>query len=110
MPSLTLMMFVALSAAALQPAVSTQDDADLRGTAGVCIRWADDPDHVADAVVVVGSGNAELDQAMPPSNMKWKRHSSPNYKGEWIGVWMAVNEPGSNRPLPRCNALPLRKH
>ena len=86
-------------------------DAGLRGSVGVCIRWGIDPNHIADAVVVVGSGNPTLDQAVPATikNMEWQRPSSTPYKGEWVGIVMAVDENLPNQPLPNCDGLPVPK-
>jgi hypothetical protein len=82
---------------------------EVRGTAGVCIRWADDPDHVADAVVVVPSGNDALDQALPASvkTMRWPRPTGD--KGEWMGITIAVGEGPASQTLPSCNQLPRPK-
>jgi hypothetical protein len=85
-------------------------DADLRGTAGVCVRWGRDPKHVEDAVVVVSSGNPTLDAALPATirNMVWDRPTSPDYKGGWIGIVMAVAGAPVDIPLPDCGKLPRR--
>ena len=83
-------------------------DTDVRGSVGVCIRWGSDPHHVADAIVVVGSGNPTLDRAVPDTikNMEWERPNSPTYHGEWIGIVMAVDGSAPNLPLPSCDGLP----
>jgi hypothetical protein len=99
----------ALLLAAGTPApAAADDDADLRGTAGVCIRWGADPHRVEEAVVVVSSGNPTLDAALPPTilNMPWERPASPGYRGEWIGIVMAVAGAPANIPLPKCDTLP----
>lgn len=79
---------------------------DLRGTAGVCVRW-DGPTHVADAVVVVSSGNPTLDRALPDTirNMAWQAPDPP-YHGEWVGITMAVAGAQASMPLPSCASLP----
>ena len=85
------------------------DNADLRGTVGMCIRW-DGPAHIGDAVVVVSSGNPTLDAAMPATvkAMEWKRPNPP-YSGSWIGITFAVAEGTTNMPLPDCTKYPLPK-
>ncbi|HEY0414479.1 MAG TPA: hypothetical protein VGD66_15195 [Allosphingosinicella sp.] len=99
---------IAVGPAGAAQAAPQQGDADLRGTAGVCVRWGADPKHAAEAVVVVSSGNPTLDRALPPTilNMEWERPASPAYQGEWIGILMAVAGAPANMPLPDCGKLP----
>ena len=83
----------------------------LEGSAGVCIRWAEDPHHVADAVVVQSSGNRALDAALPASivAMDWPAPTGEDYAGEWIGIRMTIGSaPAADEPpLPDCSDLPL---
>ena len=69
-------------------AATMQADAavDLSGTTGVCIRW-DGPEHIGGAVVVVSSGNAVLDAAIPSTleNIRWQRPDPP-CRGGWLGI------------------------
>jgi TonB family protein len=89
---------------------ASQSNADLRGTAGVCIRW-DRPAHVADAVVVVSSGNPKLDAALPDTIRAMKEWPAPDaYDGGWVGINFAVaGDPGNDRPLPDCSQYRLPK-
>lgn len=81
----------------------------LSGAAGVCVRWADDPHHVAEAVVVNSSGNPTLDAALPESieAMTWPAPTSPDYAGEWVGIRIAVGGSPSGGVQPDCSTLPL---
>ena len=99
--SLTLL---SASAAGAQPPATQEEDDSLRGTVGVCIRWGADPNHVADAVVVVPSGNPTLDDAIPNTirAMTWERPAH-DYHGEWVGITMAVSGGTSKIPLPTCD-------
>ena len=96
-----------LAALAADSAPADVAAGELKGTVGVCVRWAADPHHVAEAIVVVPSGNKRLDEAIPRSveAMKWDRPTG-KYRGGWIGINMAVGEPGTDRPLPSCTHLP----
>jgi hypothetical protein len=87
---------------------AAQDDADLKGKAGVCVRWGIDSKHVEEAVVVVSSGNPVLDQALPHTltSMEWPSPASPPYKGEWVGIVIGVAGADSSGPLPKCDRLP----
>jgi hypothetical protein len=93
-------------AALLEP----DGEVDLRGTAGICVRW-DGPTHVADAVVVVSSGNPALDAALPETikAMEWQRPAPP-YAGGWIGITMAVEGAADSIPLPNCAELQAPDH
>jgi uncharacterized NAD(P)/FAD-binding protein YdhS len=88
---------------------ATDDNADLRGTVGMCIRW-DGPEHIGDAVVVVSSGNPTLDAAMPATvkAMKWNRPNPP-YSGGWIGINFAVAGGATDSALPDCTKYELPK-
>lgn len=99
-----------LSGQAGQPTAPSEPS--LKGTVGVCVRWGDDPDHVAEAVVVVSSGNPILDDATPRSvrGMEWPRPTGNSYNGGWIGVNMSFEEDTpENWPLPNCASLPQPK-
>ena len=86
-----------------------QSNADLRGTAGVCIRW-DRPAHVADVVVVVSSGNPILDTALPDTIRALKEWPAPDaYDGGWVGINFSVDGDKDNRPLPNCAEYRLPK-
>lgn len=100
-------VFMLLAAGAVAVA-APGDDTDVRGSVGVCIRWGRDSHHVADAIVVISSGNPTLDRAVPDTikNMEWERPSSPSYKGEWVGIVMAVDGSAPNESLPNCDRLP----
>ena len=78
----------------------------LGGTAGVCVRWGEDQEHVAQAVVVESTGNAQLDE-MIASSVKTMKWPSPGegYKGEWIGVSLAVGGAAPISTLPNCALL-----
>ncbi len=89
--------------------VATPTEAQFKGAVGVCIRWADDPEHVAEAVVVWPSGNAALDAATPATvrGMTWPRPAGPDYRGEWIGVVLRVGGAPAPPGLPKCDGLPV---
>ena len=103
------MIAISLAVLVLQSASLPTDNSDLRGTAGICVRWTSDPRHVADAIVVKSSGNLTLDQALPETirNMEWPAPASPAYKGEWVGIVMSVAGGEVDQPLPNCDGLPL---
>ena len=79
----------------------------LVGVAGICARWEADPLHAAEVVVVRPSGNATLDQALPPTVKATAWPKVAGDTGGWTGRWVAVGgaavPPG---PLPDCSALP----
>lgn len=110
LPSLAIAALVAGHAAGAPSGVGEETaqgaNQDLRGTAGVCVRW-DSATHVADAVVVVSSGNPTLDRALPDTirSMAWPAPDPP-YHGEWVGITMAVAGAPANMPLPSCASLP----
>ncbi len=83
-------------------------DAGIHGTAGICVRWGDDPKHVAEAKVVNSTGNAELDTAIMNMvrGMEWDRPSAP-FDHAWMGTNVSIGEktPGG-LTLPNCNELP----
>jgi len=67
------------------PLTATQEAAtDSRGVAGLCIRWGRGrPSRVAQAVIVRST-----------------------YRGQWMGIWMAVGgaeSPPATEPLPDCS-------
>lgn len=78
----------------------------LGGTAGVCVRWGEDQEHVAQAVVVQSSGNPQLDE-MIASSVKTMAWPAPGdgYKGEWIGVSLSVGGAAPISTLPNCALL-----
>lgn len=81
---------IGLLALAAATTGASQSNADLRGTAGVCIRW-DRPAHVADAVVVVSSGYPTLDALLPDTIRAMKEWPAPDaYDGGWVGINFAV--------------------
>lgn len=101
--------FASLLGMVQQPASVPED---LRGrVVGVCIRWGDDRQHVAEAVVVVPSGHDALDRGMPES-IRRRAWPSPtgNYGGGWVGIWLIVGENVSPAdlpiPFPDCSRLP----
>jgi TonB family protein len=101
-------MIVLFALAAAMTGVSA-NNADLRGTAGVCIRW-DRPAHVADAVVVESSGNPTLDAALPGTIKEMKEWPAPDaYDGGWVGVNFSVAGDTDDRPLPDCSRYRLPK-
>jgi hypothetical protein len=101
-------LLAAPSRSGAQPANAAQDDPSLRGTVGVCIRWGGDPKHVADAVVVVPSGNPVLDRAIPDTvrAMTWDKPDG-DYHGQWIGITLQVAGGSGDMPLPTCDAAKL---
>lgn len=78
----------------------------LGGTAGVCVRWGDDPHHVSQAVVVQSSGDPQLDEMIASSvrTMNWPAPGE-GYKGEWIGVSLSVGGAAPISSLPNCALL-----
>ena len=90
---------------------SAPGSASLDGSADVCMRWAEDPHHVADAIVVQSSGNPALDAALPASivALDWPAPTGDDYAGEWIGIRMTIGStpPSDERALPDCSALPV---
>jgi hypothetical protein len=96
----------ALQAGSLPPIILRDPNRDPRGTVGLCIRWGKDSKHVADAVVVVSSGDEDLDQGIAGMvrRMEWDRPA--RYHHEWIGINMAV---GANAELnvtpPKCDGV-----
>lgn len=78
----------------------------LGGTAGVCVRWGDDREHVAQAVVVESTGNTQLDE-MIASSVKTMSWPAPDegYVGQWIGVSLSVGGAAPISSLPNCALL-----
>ncbi len=99
-------MVTALPAAA-QPAFQ-EEQVSFKGTVGVCVRWGFDPHHVVDAVVVVSSGNPQLDQAVPDTvrEMRWEKPTD-DYHGEWMGITMQVAGSDMTLPAPECDEKKL---
>lgn len=99
---------LALLAAPVQSAAPPRPPA---GDAGLCVRWGDDPDHVADAVVVAGSGDPALDRKLPGNIKKarMRRPASAAYKGQWVGIAMSTTPGRSLMAVPKCGHLPLPK-
>jgi hypothetical protein len=81
-------------------------ESDVRGTAGICIRWGEDSNHVAEAVVVSSTGNPALDAALPATvrRMTWKRPARDI--GAWMGIYMAVGGYPTPVGFPECSHLP----
>lgn len=94
---------------ALAAALNSNVSGDLSGTAGVCIRW-DGPEHISDAIVVAGSGNAALDAAIPSTieAMRWQRPAPP-YHLTWVGIVFTAQGEPSNMALPDCSHYALPK-
>ncbi|MDQ0466879.1 hypothetical protein QO010_004676 [Caulobacter ginsengisoli] len=78
----------------------------LGGTAGVCIRWGEDRDHVAQAVVVQSTGNVQLDEVIASSvkTMNWPAPGE-GYAGQWVGVSLSVGGAPPISTLPNCALL-----
>lgn len=101
-----LALFAALFA--IHPAAAQQrpseEDVSFRGTVGVCVRWGVDPHHVADAIVVTSSGNAQLDEKAPDTvrEMHWDRPTD-GYHGEWVGITLQVAGSDMTLPAPQCD-------
>lgn len=74
--------------------------------AGVCVRWGDDKEHVSQAVVVESTGNVQVDEMIATSvkAMKWPAPGE-GYRGEWIGVSLAVGGASPINTLPNCALL-----
>jgi hypothetical protein len=104
-------LILVMNPSANQSAGVPVDPSILKGTVGVCVRWGADPHHVAEAVVVVGSGNAALDEATPRSveGMTWERPTGAQYHGEWVGITLSFDEPATTPapPLPSCASLKM---
>lgn len=106
-------LFAGMLAAAPVSDASTAQDAPrataTRGVAGVCLRWdRQRRSRVAEAVIVQSSGNAALDARISTAvpQMDWPV-GEDNYRGQWIGVWMAVGgaaSPPDTTPLPDCSS------
>ena len=90
--------------AADAPVVGSSEAAG--GTAGVCVRWGEDRDHVAQAVVVQSTGNPQLDDVIANSvkAMDWPAPGE-NYAGQWIGVSLSVGGAAPISTLPNCALL-----
>ena len=91
------------------PLTATQEAAtDSRGVAGLCIRWGRGrPSRVAQAVIVRSTGNRALDRRISDAipMMDWPT-GVDNYRGQWLGIWMAVGgaeSPPATEPLPDCS-------
>jgi hypothetical protein len=89
------------------PAIELRDPSrNPHGTVGLCIRWAADPRHVADAVVVVSSGDEDLDQGVASAVRRMEWEQPDRYHGEWIGMNMAIGAGApTGQPLPKCDAV-----
>jgi hypothetical protein len=86
------------------PEAAPPAKSDFYGVIGLCVRWRSDPQHVADAVVVVPSASPVLNQGTPQTikGMSWSEPS--NYDGRWVGVNLSIGgAPASGRP--DCSAL-----
>jgi hypothetical protein len=83
-------------------------EAASKGYVGVCVRWANDPDHVAEAVVIEPSGDRQFDESFPDAI---RAHPWPaptgDYNGAWLGIWMVTTgQPPADR-FPDCSRLPM---
>jgi hypothetical protein len=76
------------------------------GAAGVCVRWGEDKEHVSQAVVVESTGNTQVDEMIATSvkSMKWPAPGE-GYKGEWVGISLAVGGAEPISTLPNCALL-----
>jgi hypothetical protein len=104
---LSMSLAAALQAGTLPPIRLRDPNRDPHGTVGLCLRWGEDPKHVADVVVVVSSGDEDLDQGIAGTvrQMEWDRPTG-RYHHEWIGINMAVGaNPQLNLPLPKCDGV-----
>ena len=105
--SLSVMALSALACAmAAQEVGEEVDSSIMRGTAGVCIRWGADLSRVEEAVVVVSSGNPNLDASLPVSLPRWSWPRGDGQPGRWIGIWVSIGEAGVRRDPPDCSDLP----
>jgi len=73
---------------------------------GMCVRWGADPHHVADAVVVQPSGDADLDASMPDDVKALTWDPPAGYDGRWIGIAMVLGAAPPPSKLPTCAGLP----
>jgi hypothetical protein len=104
---IALMLAASMSApafAADAPVVASTEA--VGGTAGVCVRWGEDRDHVAQAVVVQSTGNTQLDEVIATSvkTMNWPAPAE-GYAGQWIGVSLSVGGAAPISSLPNCALL-----
>lgn len=107
------LLLTGLLATSPRPDIALQDSMEpptaSRGVAGVCVRWdRGRRSRLAEAVVVQSSGNAELDARITRDapRLDWSLEE-PDYRGQWIGLWMAVGgatSPPETTPLPDCSA------
>jgi hypothetical protein len=96
-----------LQGGSLPPIELRNPNPNPHGTVGLCIRWGEDPKHVADVVVVVSSGDEDLDQGIAGTvrRMEWDRPTR-GYHHEWMGINLAVGaNPDLNQPLPKCDGV-----
>jgi hypothetical protein len=86
-------------------AEGSQAAPSVSGVVGVCVRWADDDHHLAEAIVVEPSGDSTLDTLVPNTlrGMTWNKPAG--YGGEWLGLSVGVDGAKPSDKLPDCGGL-----
>lgn len=98
---------LALLALAQASPTAVQSARVVAGPVGICVRWNTDPEHVADAVVVISSGDATVDRRVRENtrSVKLRRPTSSSYKGQWVGMLVATSPVRPKAEVPNCSHL-----
>ena len=74
---------------------------------GLCLRWSEDGQTVADAVLMFPSNNPEGDAALMASYRSLASPEPDGYRGQWVPTVVNALHPPSR--FPDCSGLPARE-
>jgi hypothetical protein len=102
---------LALFTSLQSPSAATQPVDRPTAPIGVCVRWAANPDRVADAIIVTSSGSAALDRKVRDQtlSMTMRRPTSAKYQGQWVGIIVATSPTPPKVAVPSCAHLSVPK-
>ena len=74
------------------------------GAVDVCVRWGDDPAHLAEVIMTNSSGDTDLDAKIPDMIRQIPYPRPDGDMGEWFGLNLSFGAAEPHHTPPDCDA------